>query len=107
MYSNGLPILIDLGQENYQKKRFDAHRYEIPTTQSSWHNLPTVGQVMAGVAATRTGPAPSHVNPGEGFDEGVGPQFKATDLHYDATDERAELSVELANAFPAAAKLKS
>jgi hypothetical protein len=64
VYSNGLPMLIDLGQESYQKKSFDAHRYEIPTTQSSWHNLPTIGETRPGIAATQTGPATGQITPG-------------------------------------------
>ena len=49
---------MDMGQETYQKKSFDAHRYEIPSTQSAYHNLPTIG----------------------GVQQGVGPMFCATDL---------------------------
>jgi hypothetical protein len=107
VYSNGLPILIDLGQESYQKKSFDIHRYEIPTTQSSWHNLPTIGDVRPGKPATQTGPAPRQVTAGDGIDQGVGPQFGATDVNYRVTDATAELSMELGKAYPAAAKLKS
>lgn len=107
IYSNGLPILIDLGQESYQKKSFDIHRYEIPTTQSSWHNLPTIGKVHPGKPATQTGPAPRQITPGDGIDQGVGPQFEATGISYRATDATAELSMELHKAYPAAAKLKS
>ncbi len=107
VYSNGLPILIDLGQESYQKRSFDAHRYEIPTTQSSWHNLPTIGAVKEGQAATQTGPAVGQVTPGIGIDEGVGPQFVATDVVYHADDAMAELAMELAHTFPAAAHLRT
>ena len=85
VYSNGQPVLIDLGQETYQKKSFDSHRYEIPSTQSSFHNLPSIGEVQ----------------------QGVGLQFRATDLLYSATDARAELTMQLREAYPAAAKLKS
>jgi hypothetical protein len=85
VYSNGLPVLIDLGQESYQKKSFDAHRYEIPSTQSAFHNLPTIG----------------------GVQQGVGPMFRATDLVYRANDKSAELGMELSHAYPEAAQLKS
>jgi hypothetical protein len=85
VYSQGLPILIDLGQETYQKKSFDAHRYEIPSTQSSYHNLPDIG----------------------GVQQGVGPMFRATDIAYSADDRSAQLSMELAQAYPPEAKLKS
>jgi Heparinase II/III-like protein len=107
VYSDGLPILIDLGQESYQKKSFDIHRYEIPTTQSSWHNLPTIGDVRPGKPATQTGPAVGQTTPGDGIDQGVGPQFGASDINYRADDATAELSMELRKAYPAAAKLRS
>jgi hypothetical protein len=107
VYSNGLPMLIDLGQESYQKRSFDAHRYEIPTTQSSWHNLPTIGETRPATAATQTGPAGGQVTPGVGIDEGVGPQFRAADVRYKADEAMAELSMELRDAYPATAKLKS
>jgi hypothetical protein len=100
-------MLIDLGQESYQKKSFDAHRYEIPTTQSSWHNLPTIGETRQGTAATQTGPAVGQTTPGAGIDQGVGPQFRATEVKYHADDAMAELSMELREAYPASAKLKS
>jgi hypothetical protein len=85
VYSQGLPVLIDLGQESYSKKSFDSHRYEIPSTQSAFHNLPTIG----------------------GVQQGVGPMFRATDLVYESNDRSAQLGMELANAYPVEAKLKS
>lgn len=85
VYSNGLPVLIDLGQESYQKKSFDSHRYEIPSTQSAFHNLPTIG----------------------GVQQGVGPMYRATDLAYRADDMSAELGMELSTAYPREAQLKS
>jgi hypothetical protein len=107
VYSNGLPILIDLGQESYQKKSFDSHRYEIPTTQSSWHNLPTIGTVSSEKAAEQTGPATNQITPGIGIDQGTGPQFRATDVKYRADDNVAELSMELRDAYPATSGLSS
>jgi len=85
VYSDGLPVLMDMGQETYQKKSFDAHRYEIPSTQSAYHNLPTIG----------------------GVQQGVGPMFCATDLAYEANDRSAQLGMELAKAYPPEAHLKS
>jgi hypothetical protein len=85
VYSQGLPVLMDMGQETYQKKSFDAHRYEIPSTQSAFHNLPTIG----------------------GVQQGVGPTFLATDLAYESNDRFAQLGTELAKAYPPQARLKS
>jgi hypothetical protein len=85
VYSNGLPILMDLGGETYQKKSFDKHRYEIESTQSGFHNLPTIG----------------------GVDQGVGVTFEATGHAYKSTKDFAELGMELRKAYPATAKIKS
>ena len=85
VYSQGWPVLIDMGQETYQKKSFDAHRYEIPSMQSAYHNLPTIG----------------------GVQQGVGPMFRATDLAYESNDRAAQLGMELATAYPAESRLKS
>ncbi len=85
VYSQGWPVLIDMGQETYQKKSFDAHRYEIPSMQSAYHNLPTIG----------------------GVQQGVGRMFRATDLVYEADDRAAQLGMELATAYPAESRLKS
>jgi hypothetical protein len=85
VYSQGLPVLMDMGQETYQKKSFDAHRYEIPSTQSAYHNLPTIGTVQ----------------------QGAGPMFRATALAYESNDRFAQLGMELATAYPVDSKLKS
>lgn len=46
VYKNGVPLLIDVGVENYTKKTFSPQRYEIWTMQSAYHNLPTVNGYM-------------------------------------------------------------
>jgi Heparinase II/III-like protein len=85
VYSNGWPVLMDMGQETYQKMSFGAHRYEIPSMQSAYHNLPTIGTVQ----------------------QGVGSMFRAIDLSYEMNDRFAQLGMELAKAYPAESKLKS
>jgi hypothetical protein len=85
VYLNGLPVLIDMGQETYQRKSFGAHRYEIPSMQSAYHNLPTIGTVQ----------------------QGVGSAFRATGLAYESNDRWAQLGMELATAYPPESKLKS
>jgi hypothetical protein len=77
VYSNGLPVLMDMGQETYQKKSFGVHRYEIPSMQSAFHNLPTIGMVQ----------------------QGVGSGFRAKDLAYEQNDRWAQLGMELATAY--------
>jgi hypothetical protein len=85
VYSEGLPVLIDMGQETYQKDSFGPHRYDIHSMQSAYHNLPTIG----------------------GVQQGVGPAFRATALAYQASESFAELGMELATAYPPQAMLKS
>lgn len=74
LYKNGLPFLIDVGVETYQRKTFSDQRYTIWTIQSAYHNLPTFGQIM----------------------EAPGAEFKATDL-----DVRTDsIGMNIATAYP-------
>lgn len=84
VYFDGEPVLIDLGGEAYQKQSFDAHRYDLVSTQSAYHNLPTIGEVQ----------------------QGVGSAYRATDLRYAADDRSASLEMNLAGAYPAEANLR-
>jgi hypothetical protein len=85
VYLDGEPVLIDLGAESYQKQSFDEHRYELASTQSAYHNLPTIGEVQ----------------------QGVGSAYRATDLRYLANSGVASLEMNLAEAYPAEANLQS
>jgi hypothetical protein len=85
VYRDGRPVLIDAGVETYSAKTFNAHRYEIWTMQSAYHNLPTIG----GVAQA----------PGE--------RFRARDVAYAADDTTAQLSQDIAGAYPAEAGVRS
>lgn len=85
VYLDGEPVVIDLGSETYTKQSFDAHRYELESTESAWHNLPTIGDVQ----------------------QGVGSVYRATDLHYAMDDAASSLEMNLANAYPAEAHLAS
>jgi hypothetical protein len=42
---DGVPLIIDLGTEVYTGKTFGPSRYELWTTRSSWHNVPSVDGV--------------------------------------------------------------
>ncbi len=85
VYSNGRPVIIDVGVENYTAKTFSAQRYDIWTMQSAWHNLPTIDGVM----------------------QSPGPGFHASDVRYEANAETASFSADLATAYPAEAGLQS
>jgi hypothetical protein len=84
-YLDGLPLLIDVGPEIYTAKTFSAQRYEIWTMRSSWHNLPLVN----------------------GHEQTAGRAFAARDVRYLAEAERAILSLDLTDAYPPAAAIKS
>jgi len=84
VYFDGEPVLIDLGAQTYTRQSFTAQRYEIPSTESAYHNLPTIGTVQ----------------------QGVGSAYRATDLHYAMDDASASLEMNLADAYPAEAHLR-
>ncbi len=78
VYADGLPVLIDLGTENYRAQTFSPQRYELWYLQSQYHNLPTVDGVM----------------------QQNGEQYRAADAECLLTDERAELKLDIAPAYP-------
>ncbi len=84
IYADGRPVIIDVGVETYSAKTFSSKRYEIWTMQSAYHNLPTVNGVM----------------------QKDGREFAASDVRYHADEKSAELSLNIATAYPAEAGLK-
>jgi hypothetical protein len=84
VYADGLPAIIDVGVETYTAKTFSAQRYDIWTMQSAYHNCPTIDGIM----------------------QSPGLKFAATEVSYHADDGMAELRMNLANAYPAAAHLE-
>ncbi|MFD0693453.1 heparinase II/III family protein [Paenibacillus sp. GCM10027628] len=85
VYSDGNPILIDVGVGTYTAKTFSPERYDIWTMQSAYHNVPIVNgiQQMAGIA------------------------YKASEVEYQVRHEAAQLSMNLASAYPEAAGIDS
>jgi hypothetical protein len=81
VYANGEPAIIDVGVETYTAKTFGAHRYELWTMQSAFHNCPTIGGVM----------------------QSPGRQFAAAAVTYSP----GELHMDIAGAYPKEANLKS
>jgi hypothetical protein len=82
---DGRPLLIDPGAGTYTRQTFGPDRYKIWTMQSSWHNTP----------------APS------GEPQAAGPAHRATDVGATLTAGAAELALDLAAAYPAAAGVRS
>ncbi len=85
VYADGYPALIDVGVETYTAKTFSSRRYEIWTMQSAFHNLPTINGTM----------------------QKNGREFQAKDVKYEAGKRRAVFSLEISQAYPEDAKVKS
>ncbi len=81
---DGQPVLIDAGVEEYTRKTFSSQRYEIWTMQSAYHNLPTV----------------------DGHQQSPGSEYQARDVRADLADDRAELRLDIAGAWDAAAGIE-
>lgn len=85
LYKNGRPVLIDVGVETYTQKTFSPQRYELWPMQSAWHNLPTFG----------------------GVQQCDGAAYAARDVQVSLGETAACISMELAGAWPAQARLAS
>jgi hypothetical protein len=85
VYHDGDPVAIDVGVEAYTAKTFSHDRYSIWTMQSAFHNLPTVGGAM----------------------QRDGLEFRATQVQYESSAERAMLRCNLATAYPKEAGIRT
>ncbi|MBI4902253.1 MAG: heparinase II/III family protein [Acidobacteria bacterium] len=84
-FANGEPLLIDVGVETYSAKTFSSKRYEIWTMQSAYHNCPTINGVM----------------------QSPGRDFEARNVAFKKGASAVELSMDIAAAYPADAKVES
>lgn len=78
IYSDGFPVIIDVGVETYTAKTFSKDRYQIWTMQSAYHNLPTINKIQ----------------------QHAGKNFKATQVNYKNSIYTDELSMNIAKAYP-------
>jgi hypothetical protein len=86
VFIDGRPVLVDAGVETYTAKTFSDRRYEIWTMQSAYHSLlPTIDDIQQEAGAT----------------------FAARNATYAADDASATLTLDIAGAYPPAAKLAS
>lgn len=85
LFRDGRPVLIDIGVETYTKKTFSAERYDIWTMQSAFHNLPSF----------------------EGIQQAPGEHFAASGVTTRFTDSSADISMEIAGAYPPEAQLRA
>jgi hypothetical protein len=84
VFVDGDPVLVDAGVETYTAKTFSDRRYEIWTMQSAYHSLlPTV----------------------DGIQQEPGAIFAARNVSYAVDDVSAALTLDVAGAYPPAAKL--
>jgi hypothetical protein len=82
---DGRPLLIDPGAGLYTRQTFGPDRYQIWTMQSSWHNTP----------------APA------GYPQAAGRAHRATGVSASLSVTAAELALDVAAAYPAAAGVRS
>jgi hypothetical protein len=84
-YVDGRPVLVDAGVETYTRKTFSSERYTIWTMQSGYHSLlPAIDGVM----------------------QAPGRSFAARGVEYQADEEGATFSLDIAGAYPDKAKLE-
>ena len=84
VFHDGTPVLIDAGAQTYTAQTFSSHRYELWNNQSAYHTLPTINGVM----------------------QKNGREFEARDVKYTSTAREAELSLDIAHAYPPDAQVK-
>lgn len=78
VYKDGKPMLIDVGVETYCKKTFSKDRYDIWTMQSHYHNVVNFGEIQ----------------------QLAGEEYRADVKNVVLEKERAEITMELAHAYP-------
>jgi hypothetical protein len=85
VYTDGRPMLIDIGVETYTAKTFSSNRYGIWTMQSQYHNLPTIN----------------------GIQQKEGREFHAENAQFTTTPSQVRFSLDIAKAYPAEAMVNS
>lgn len=78
LYWDGRPVIVDAGVGTYTAKTFGPDRYALWTMRSAYHNLPTV----------------------RGIEQHPGSEFRARDVLHRADANGAELSLDIAGAYP-------
>jgi hypothetical protein len=91
LFAEGQPILIDVGADSYSAKTFSRQRFEIWNNQSAYHNLPTINGQLQG--------------PNEYLGYEAGRKYTARAVSYTTDEQQASLSMDLAAAYPAEARV--
>lgn len=84
VYADGRPVLVDAGAQTYTAQTFSSRRYELWNNQSAYHNLPTINGVM----------------------QPEGARYVAGNVRYETGDAFARLTLDLARAYPDAARVQ-
>jgi hypothetical protein len=85
IFTDGKPVVIDIGRPTYRRQTFSSRRYEIWAFQSGFHNLPTIN----------------------GVDQKAGRQYAAKNVSYHKNDSRAYIEMDIADAYPEEAGAES
>ena len=85
VYTDGQPVIIDVGSGTYTARTFSSYRYKLWFNTSAYHNLPTIN----------------------GIEQKEGGKFAATDVSYRQNKNTSQLSMNIQNAYPAEAGVKS
>ncbi|MGN6758084.1 MAG: heparinase II/III domain-containing protein [Thermomicrobiales bacterium] len=82
---DGQPVIIDVGVLTYTRYTFGPNRYDIWAMQSGYHNLPQI----------------------DGHDQAAGEAYAARDVAANVGDDRAELRLDFAGAYPPEAGVRA
>ncbi|WP_443943662.1 heparinase II/III family protein [Pedobacter sp. AW1-32] len=85
VYADGSPVIIDAGVGTYTSKTFSNKRYELWNVQSQWHNTPNIN----------------------GYEQKDGSSYKATEFKVKHNKSVDVLSMDISNAYPQEASVKS
>jgi hypothetical protein len=85
VYADGLPVLIDLGTEEYRVQTFSPQRYELWYLKSEYHNLPTV----------------------RGIGQRDGQRFRGENSEFTRSADLVEFKLQIERAYPEEAGIES
>lgn len=85
VYADGYPVIIDVGSGTYTARTFGKERYELWFNISPYHNLPVIN----------------------GAAQSAGVKFAASNVKYSLDKSSAKLTMDIKNAYPAAAAINS
>jgi heparinase II/III-like protein len=85
LFLDGQPGIVDIGVEMYRKETFSSSRYDIWTIRSSGHNVPQIN----------------------GIEQSCGTEHCAENVEFNETPTQTYLSMNLKDAYPADAGIRS